>query len=55
MTGKDVMELLQINKSTLTQLRGDGLPHVKLNRNHCVYLVKDLMEFLAKNTTILEK
>jgi DNA-binding transcriptional MerR regulator len=47
LTEAEVLEILGVNKSTLTGYRQQGLPFCRLSRTHRIYLVKDVLDFIV--------
>ena len=56
LTEKEVCDLLQIKKSGLSRLRLEKkLPFCNLTKFNRVYLVSDILEFIASRRTVLNK
>jgi predicted DNA-binding transcriptional regulator AlpA len=47
---KELMGLLGVKKGTMYRLRKQGLPCVPLTRNHRVYLVRNVLEWMENRT-----
>jgi hypothetical protein len=56
LTEKELLELLGIKKSALDDLRyRHQLPFCKVSSTNRIYLVKDVLEFIANRRIILNK
>ena len=56
LTEKELIELLGIKKSALDDLRyRHKLPFCKISSTNRIYLVKDVLEFIASKRVVLNK
>ena len=56
LTEKELLELLGIKKSALDDLRyRHQLPFCKISNTNRIYLVKDVLDFIADKRTVLNK
>ena len=56
LTEKELLDLLGIKKSALDDLRyRHQLPFCKVSNTARIYLVKDVLEFIASKRTVLNK
>ena len=56
LTEKEVLDLLQIKRAGLDRLRLEKkLPFCNLTKFNRVYLVSDILEFIASRRTVLNK
>ena len=56
LTEKELLELLGIKKSALDDLRYQHrLPFCKISSTNRIYLVKDVLEFIASKRLVLNK
>ena len=54
LTEKELIELLGIKKSALNEFRHKHqLPFCKISRTNRIYLVRDVLDFIASKRTIL--
>ena len=53
---KELLELLGIKKSALDALRqNQQLPFCKISNTNRIYLVRDVLDFIAERRTVLNK
>ena len=56
LTEKEVLDLLGIKRSALDRFRhNDKLPFCKISRTNRIYIVQDVLDFIADKRTILNR
>lgn len=52
-TEEELMDFLKLKKTALNKLRYEGLPFIEVTKQNRVYIVQDVLDFIAEKRKIM--